>query len=153
MSIKEKLELRNPYTRKELSKILEEKIGQQGICYCKKTESTLLLLNLDNSDKSGSNFNNFFKGKYFYWESQHKQHIGSSKIQEIVNKEKEVHLFLRKSSTIKGKTQLFKYFGQLEYSDYDRKTSKPVHIIFELLDYDSMKKYLKKHQEIFNNIL
>ena len=58
------------------------------------------------------------------------------KIQEIVNKEVEVHLFCREYPKIKSKTQPFIYCGILDYLEYDNKTSKPVHIIFESLDYD-----------------
>ena len=81
-------------------------------------------------------FNDKFQGDYFHWDSQTTQHIDSPKIIEIVNKEVEVFLFCREYPKIKSKTQPFIYCGTLDYLEYDKNSSKPVHIIFQSLDYE-----------------
>lgn len=140
MSIKNKFIIGDFYTKNTLSEIIEEpnlKPVREGLYYCKKSDSTFLFVDLVKIDKPNRfHFNDYFQGEYFHWDSQATQHIDSPKIQEIVGKEKEVHLFCREFPKVKSKSQPFIYCGVLEYVEHDEKTSKPVHIIFQSLDYD-----------------
>jgi hypothetical protein len=69
-------------------------------------------------------------------DSQTIQHIESPRIKKIINKELPVLLFTRIYPKLRGKTLPFTYCGRLEYVEYDPNTNKPVHIIFQSLDYD-----------------
>ena len=110
---------------------------REGLFYCKKSDSTLLFVDLVKINKPDRfHFNDYFEGEYFHWDSQTTQHINSPKIQEIISGEKEVHLFCREFPKIKSKTQPFIYCGVLKYLKHDESTSKPVHMIFQSLDYD-----------------
>ena len=97
MSIINKFTLGSYYTKTSLSEIIEEpnlKLVREGLYYCKKTDSTLLFVDLVKINKPDRfHFNDYFEGDYFHWDSQTTQHINSPKIQEIINGEKEVHLF------------------------------------------------------------
>ena len=73
---------------------------------------------------------------FFHWDSQTTQHIESPKIQEIVNDNLIPHLFVRISPKIKNVTQPFIYCGRLTYLSYEEGTSKPVHMIYQNIDYD-----------------
>ena len=46
------------------------------------------------------------------------------------------HLFIRIKQKEKSKTVPFFYCGRLVYISYEEGTSKPVHIIFQNIDYD-----------------
>lgn len=46
------------------------------------------------------------------------------------------HLFIRISQKIKSVTQPFIYCGRMRYKEYEKGTSKPVHIVFQNIDYD-----------------
>ena len=81
-------------------------------------------------------FNDYFEGEYFHWDSQTTQHINSPKIQSVVRGELETHIFVRTVQKIKGKTQPFVYCGRVQYVEHDVKTEKPVHVIFQNIDYD-----------------
>ena len=119
MSMRNKLILGNFYTKNSLSEIIQEpnlKLVREGLYYCKKTDSTFLFVDLVKVNKPKRfRFNDKFQGEYFHWDSQTTQHINSPKIQEIVNGEKEVHLFCREFPKIKSKTQPFIYCGVLKY--------------------------------------
>ena len=137
--IKNKFNLGNFYSKKSLSEIINEpnlKLVREGIYYCKNSKSTFLFVDLVKVNKPERfKFNDKFQGEYFHWDSQTTQHINSPKIQEILKKEVEVFLFCREYPKIKSKTQPFIYCGTLDYLEHDEETSKPVHIIFQSMDY------------------
>ena len=139
-SLSSKFTVGDFYTKSSLSDLIEEpnlKIVREGLYYCKKSRSTLLFVDLVKKNKPKKfHFNDKFEGEYFHWDSQTTQHINSPKIQEIINKEVETHLFCRVNPKIKSKTQPFIYCGVLEYIEHDEDTSKPVHIIFDSINYD-----------------
>ena len=140
LRIKKNLKLGNTYKKNLLSEILEEnnlRYVREGLYYCVKSNSTLFFVDLVKVNKPERfKFNDYFEGDYFHWDSQTTQHLNSPKIQEIVNKEKEVHLFCREYPKVKSVSQPFVYCGQLEYFTHEKNTSKPVHIIFRSMDYD-----------------
>ena len=139
-SIKDKFKLGDFYSKKTLSEIINEpnlKQVREGLYYCKNSNSTFLFVELVKVNKPERfRFNDKFQGEYFHWDSQTTQHINSPKIQEIINKEVEVFLFYREYPKVKSKTQPFIYCGILDYLEFDKKTSKPVHMIFQSLDYN-----------------
>ena len=69
-------------------------------------------------------------------DSQTTQHINSPKIQEIIKGKRTTHLLIREKPKIKNVTQPFIYCGRLVYLEHEKNTSKPVHIIFQNIDYD-----------------
>ena len=115
MSIRNRLEVGNFYKKTVLSEILDEdslRSVREGVYYCKKSNSTLLFVDLVKTDKPERfQFNDYFQGDYFHWDSQPNRHINSPTIQQMVNKEKEVHLFCREFRKIKSITQPFVYCG------------------------------------------
>lgn len=135
----EKLKIGQLYSKQILSSLLNEvslKTVREGIFYCKNSDSTLFFVDLEKQDKpSKFHFNNYFDKNLFHLDSQTTQHINSPKIQEIVNTKKKVYLFCREIKKIKGKTQPFVYCGTLKFIDYDKLTSKPVHMVFESIDF------------------
>ena len=139
MSIRNKFTLGEPYSRYTLSELEDEnnlKTSREGLYYCKKSPSTVLFVDLIKANKPERFlFNDYFENDYFHWDSQTTQHIDSPKIQEIVLKKVEIFLFVRVYPKIKSQTQPFIYCGRLEYLNHDEKTSKPVHILFESIDY------------------
>lgn len=140
MKINTELILGNEYSKKELSKLLEEPalaIIREGLYYCKNSLSTLLFCDLEKKGKKERfHFDDFFEGDFFHWDSQTTQHINSPKIQELITGHRQPYLFARILPKIKGQTQPFIYCGRLNYSEYELGTFKPVHIIFENIDYD-----------------
>ncbi len=140
MEIHNLLELGNKYSKKELSQLLNEptlSLIREGLYHCKNTNSTIFFVDLEKKGKEDRfHFDDFFEGEYFHWDSQTTQHINTPKIQEIVTEFRVPHLFVRVQQKIKGKTQPFVYCGRLVYSEYEKGTSKPVHIIFQNIDYD-----------------
>jgi hypothetical protein len=145
------LVLGNPYSRKELSILLDEKIAgtREGVFYCKGGEngSTLFFVTLN---KEGRNehlqFNDYFEDDLFHWDSQPKQSIRVPKIKLIVNGQSPVFLFVRVNSKTKNSTNPYLYCGSLTYLDYDSTTNRPVHLIFQSdeFDYDVANDELKK---------
>lgn len=136
----EDLSIGAEYTKLDLADILDEPSiasVREGIYYCKKSPSAIFFVDLEKKGKQERlNYNDFFDGEYFHWDSQTTQHINSPKIQEIVNGVRIPHLFIRIQPKIKSITQPFIYCGQLEYEEYEKGTSNPVHIVFNNLDYD-----------------
>lgn len=134
------LNIGGKYSKHELAKILDQqslKTVREGIFNCKNSNSTLFFVDLDKKGKDKRfHFKDFFEEDFFHWDSQTTQHINSPKIQEIVTGKRTPHLFVRLIPKIKGKTQPFIYCGRLVYSIHEKKTSKPVHIIFQNIDYD-----------------
>jgi hypothetical protein len=83
-------------------------------------------------------FNDYFEQDYFHWDSQPSQHINTPRIQKIVNKEIPILLFTRVHQKIKSKFQPFVYCGGLEYIEHDENTTRPIHIVYQSLDYDEI---------------
>lgn len=140
MNVFNQLALGDEYSKKDLSVILNEDsltTVREGVFSCKNTNSYFLFVDLEKEGKEERfYFNDYFEGEYFHWDSQTTQHIDSPKISSIINGELEAHLFVRTVQKLKGKTQPFIYCGRLKYQEYDDNTSKPVHIIFQNIDYD-----------------
>ena len=127
------------YTKNSLSDILNEpylKTVREGIYTSTNTGSILLFVDLVKQGKEERfHFNDYFQEDYFHWDSQTTQHINSPRIQKIVQGDVEINLFIRVKSRIKSQVQPFTYCGRLNYVDHDDTTSKPVHLVFQSIDY------------------
>lgn len=134
------LQLGNSYSKKDLVKILGEetlKTSREGIFNCKNSHNTLFFVTLDKSSKDQNlHYNDYFEEDFFHWDSQNKQHINTPGIQKIVTGQNTTHLFVRINNVTKNLTNPFFYCGRLVYDSYDKKTSNPVHIVFQNIDYD-----------------
>ena len=129
------LQLGKEYKRTEIGLVLDEdNLGREGIYYSKLHNVTILFTDLEKGEDS-IKYNDFFENDYFHWDSQTIQHINTPRIQEIVNRERDVILFCRIHQKIKSKTQPYIYCGRLVYHEYEEGTSNPVHIIFRSEDY------------------
>ena len=90
-------------------------------------------------------YNDYFENDFFRWDSQNPQHIDTPMIQKMVQSEVDIYLFCRILDKINSQTQPFVYCGKLEFSEHFENTSKPVHLIFESLDYqDNPNSFLKE---------
>ena len=126
------------YSKKDLSKIFYnpniEKI-REGI-YNQSSTDSFFFVDLEKKGKEERfHFDDFFEGDFFHWDSQTTQHINTPKIQEIVQQTRTPHLLIRIRPKIKNVTQPFIYCGRLKYIEYEEGTYKPVHIIFQNIDY------------------
>ena len=134
------LKLGNKYSKKDLSDLLEQptlSLVREGLYHCKNSDSTLFFVDLEKKGKEDRfHFDDFFEEDFFHWDSQTTQHINSPKIQEIITGKRTPHLLIRVQPKVKNKTQPFIYCGRLVYSEYEKHTSKPVHIVFQNIDYD-----------------
>ena len=134
------LKLGNKYSKKDLSDLIDQptlSLVREGLYHCKNSNSTLFFVDLEKKGKEDRfHFDDFFEGDFFHWDSQTTQHINSPKIQEIVTGKRTPHLLIRVQPKIKNKTQPFVYCGRLIYSEHEKHTSKPVHIVFQNIDYD-----------------
>tara|TARA_B110000971_G_C19993964_1_gene493329 strand:+ start:418 stop:1350 length:933 start_codon:yes stop_codon:yes gene_type:complete len=132
------LEIGNLYSKKDLSIIFDNpniKIIREGIYNLSETE-TFFFVDLEKKGKEQRfHFDDFFEGDFFHWDSQTTQHINTPKIKEIISGSRIPYLFIRVSPRIKNETQPFVYCGRLKYDEYEKGTSKPVHIIFQNIDY------------------
>ncbi len=128
------------YSKRDLSELIEQQslsLVREGLFHCKNSDATLFFVDLEKKGKEERfHFDDYFEGDFFNWDSQTTQHINSPKIQEIVSGQRTPHLFIRVQPKIKNITQPFVYCGRLVYSEYIEDTSKPVHIIFQNIDYD-----------------
>lgn len=134
------LKLGDKYSKIDLSELLDqptlEKV-REGLYHCKNSKATLFFVDLEKKGKEERfHFDDFFQEDFFHWDSQSTQHIGSPRIQEIVTGIRTPHLFVRITPKIKSKTQKFVYCGRLSYSEHEENTSRPVHIVFNNLDFD-----------------
>lgn len=135
------LNFASSYSKKDLAKRLDQpnlNYVREGVFSCTNSNSYLLFVDLEKSDKPDKrfHFNDFFEGEYFHWDSQTTQHIGSPKIKDIVSGKNVSHLFVRVNQKINNKTQPFVYCGRLKYIEHDPDTNYPVHLIFQSIDYD-----------------
>lgn len=140
MNPKKILKLGLKYSKKDLSELLEQPtlaLVREGLFHCKNSDSTLFFVDLEKKGKEERfHFDDYFEEDFFHWDSQTTQHINSPKIQEIITGVRTPHLFVRLQPKIKSITQPFVYCGRLVYSDYVKGTEKPVHLIFQNIDYD-----------------
>lgn len=113
------------------------KTSREGIVV--SGDAVLLFVTLDKEAQSNTNlrYNDFFEQDLFHWDSQNRQTINSPTIKKIVDKTVEVFLFTRLQTKTKSKTNEFIYCGKLQYQTYLPSTSKPVHIIFEAVDFQN----------------
>ena len=126
------------YTRATIGDHLGDgrlKSSREGIL--SSGNSILLFVTLDKTNQLNAKlqYNDFFEGNLFHWDSQTIQTINTPRIQRIVNSEVEVLLFARVNEKTKSKSNPFVYCGKLAYKSYDEATSKPVHIVFDCLEY------------------
>ena len=140
MKLHEKLKIGQKYTKKSLAELLDENsllTVREGVFSCQNSDSYFLFVDLEKEGKAERfHFNDFFEGEFFHWDSQTTQHLDSPKIQRVINGECETFLFVRITQKIKRKTQPFVYCGRVIYSDHEVGTAKPVHLVFQNLDYD-----------------
>jgi hypothetical protein len=132
--------LGNHYSKKDLSLIFDEKgllTSREGIFSSKTLNFYLFFVDLVKEGKEDRfHFNDYFDGDLFHWDSQTTQHINTPRIQKIVNKEFPILLFTRIHPKVKSQTQPFVYCGRLEYIEHDENTTRPIHIVYQSLDYD-----------------
>lgn len=132
------LKIGEKYSKKDLSEIFQNpniSIVREGIYNLNDSES-LFFVDLEKTGKDDRfHFDDYFEGDFFHWDSQTPQHINSPKIQEIVKGYRIPHLFIRISPKLKNQTQPFIYCGRLKYVEFIKGTSKPVHLIFQNIDY------------------
>jgi len=128
------------YSKKSLSILLDEpnlSTVREGVYNCTNSESYLLFVDLEKKEKETRfHFDDFFEEDFFHWDSQTTQHINSPKIQDIINGVLTPHLFVRETQKTRNVTQPFIYCGRLSYLTHEDQTSKPVHIVFQNVDYD-----------------
>ena len=99
-------------------------------------ECTVLLTGLEKDKKIEShNYNNYFEGDFFHQDSQSNMTINTERLKKVINKEHPVYLFCRIRSKIKNNTQPYIYCGQVEYLTHDEHTEKPVHLVYQCLEY------------------
>ena len=144
MSVHETLELGNKYSKKDLAALLGEDgllTVREGVFSCKNSGSYFLFVDLEKEGKEDRfHFKDYFEGDYYHWDSQTTQHINSPKIRSLVNGDLDIYLFVRINQKVKGQTQPFVYCGRVTYLEHDPDTEKPVHIIFQNIDYDDFTK-------------
>ena len=128
------------YTKQDLANLLNEpgltSVGE-GVASWADSNSYLLFVDLEKEGKEERvHFNDFFEGDFFHWDSETTQDINTPKIQDIVLGNTVPHLFVRIKQKQKSKTLPFIYCGRLRYDSHDINTSKPVHLIYQNIDYD-----------------
>ena len=136
----ENLILGNYYSKKDLSIIFNENgllTSREGIFSSNTLNSYLFFVDLVKEGKEDRfHFNDYFDGDLFHWDSQTTQHINTPRIQKIVNKEIPILLFTRIHPKVKSQTQPFVYCGRLEYIEHDENSTRPIHVVYQSLDYD-----------------
>jgi hypothetical protein len=136
----ENLIIGNNYSKKDLSIIFNENgllTSREGIFSSNTLNSYLFFVDLVKEGKEDRfHFNDYFDGDLFHWDSQTTQHINTPRIQKIVNKEIPILLFTRIHPKVKSQTQPFVYCGRLEYIEHDENSTRPIHVVYQSLDYD-----------------
>ena len=134
------LEVGQTYSKKDLATLINEPRllnVREGVSSCNNSNSYLLFVDLEKEDKEKRfHFDDFFEEDFFHWDSQTTQHIKSPKIQAVVNGLVETYLFVRVRQKEKSKTLPFVYCGRVKFVSHEKGTSKPVHILFQNIDYD-----------------
>lgn len=140
MNPHEILDLGQKYSKRDLADLLDQPTlskVREGVYVCTNSASYLLFVDLEKKGKEERfHFDDFYEEDFFHWDSQTTQHINSPKIQDIINGVLTPHLFVRLTQKIKNVTQPFIYCGRLTYLTHEDQTSKPVHIVFQSIDYD-----------------
>ena len=135
-----KFKLGNSYSKIDIVELTSEtnlKTSREGIYYCKNSNDIFLFVDLEKRGKEKRfHFDDFFEGEYFHWDSQPKQHIDTPRVKDIIGEIYTTHLFVRVNQKFKNKTLPFIYCGRLVYIKHEEHTAKPVHIIFQNIDYD-----------------
>ena len=134
----EDFNLGEQYSRKEVGRVLNtDRLDnhREGLL---SIENYIILFNTLNKKTHQGNiiYNDYFEKEFFRWDSQNRQHPETTTIKKIINNECKILLFARIEEKIDGKTQPFVFCGQLKFLAYDKKTSKPVHIIYRSLNYN-----------------
>jgi len=133
MSI-ENLILGNEYTKKDLAEIFNEpniEHVKQGISYQKA--GTFLWPNLEQGFQNNRYMNVFDIERGIYeWDSQDSQDIDDPRIQALVNNETPCLLFARLKPD-----RPYVYCGLITYRQHQMHTHHPVHLCFNLLEFDS----------------
>ena len=138
-----RLEPGNFYTRADLDEIFYSELSKPSV-FGRSREGLVkfhdfnvgLFCTLDKSNKpTDFSYNDFFEGNTFHWDSQNRQHINTPIIQQMVLGRWQTLLFCRVVDKINSRTQPFVYCGRLIYAKHDKRSSRPVHIIFGCLDY------------------
>ena len=134
------LEVGQKYSKKDLASLIDEPRllnVREGVSSCDNSDSYLLFVDLEKEDKEKRfHFDDFFEEDFFHWDSQTTQHIESPKIQEVVTGSVVTYLFIRVKQKEKSKTLPFIYCGRVKYVSHEKGTNKPVHILFQNIDYD-----------------
>lgn len=134
------LEVGQKYSKKDLASLIDEPRllnVREGVSSCDNSDSYLLFVDLEKEDKEKRfHFDDFFEEDFFHWDSQTTQHIESPKIQEVVTGSVVTYLFVRVKQKEKSKTLPFIYCGRVKYVSHEKGTNKPVHILFQNIDYD-----------------
>lgn len=146
------LKVGNAYSKQDLKVLLnEESLGtmREGFFTCKNSPVSILFVDLEKAGKEKRfHFDDYYDGSTFHWDSQPRQSINVPTIQDLVTERRTPILFARVDQKIKGATQPFIYCGRLKFNSHDEKTTKPVHILFDSLDYtDSPSAALKEIYE------
>lgn len=135
------LTLGEHYSKNDLVSVFnvpEIKGVQKGRYHLKGKGLDLLFVNLDKgSTAKNLHYNDFFEGENFHWDSENREHIKTPAIQKIVEGDSVPLLFVRLKAKIKNVTQPYVYCGRLKFLYHNSETSKPVHILFKSLDFDS----------------
>jgi hypothetical protein len=126
------------YSRALIGELLQDgrlKSSREGIL--SSGNYILLFVTLDKAKQLNTKlrYNDFFEGNLFHWDSQTTQTISTPRIQKIVKGEVDILLFTRVHEKTKSKSNPFVFCGALSYKSHDETTSKPVHIVFNCLDY------------------
>lgn len=134
------LEVGQKYSKKDLASLIDEPRllnVREGVSSCDNSDSYLLFVDLEKEDKEKRfHFDDFFEEDFFHWDSQTTQHIESPKIQEVVTGSVVTYLFVRVKQKEKSKTLPFIYCGRVKYVSHEKGTNKPVHLLFQNIDYD-----------------
>ena len=135
------LNIGNKYSKKDLSNLLDQpplSNVREGSFSCKNSNSDLLFVDLDKTGRGDRfDYKDFFEEDLFHWDSPRNKHIDSPQIRKIVNGDIIPHLFVRVVQKVKNIiTQPYVYCGRLEFRKHEKGTSRPVHIIFQNIDYD-----------------
>lgn len=95
--------------------------------------AVLLLVTLDKSDRKDYQYEDWFEGDSFWWQSQNSQTHSSPVIAKILAGTLEPHLFVRIREKANGQTQPFTYCGRLGAGESEGE--RPVTVCFSSLDY------------------
>lgn len=127
------------FTRAELAQHLGYpaiRDHREGIFYAERDAAALLFVTLEKEGREADlQYNDWFEGNQFHWDSQKKQHFYTPRITQMVLGELEVHLLVRVDAEVRGVTQPYIYAGRLRYLAHDIFTANPVNVTWLSLDY------------------